>query len=557
MDDKESEVVMPTTIVTGPDGRDYEVSHPEGATDEEIIQYAQRNFAPSERPEAPKTTDERRADIAGGTLSIGPLDTSIETPQAVDEFLAGAGRRLAQIGTLGTHETPPEAEALLNDSGYATAGGMVADIGASGGVAGTLTRAPALAAAAASRPLASAALGSGLYSAATSDDRIADGLGGMIGGGLGYGVGKAITRGLSPKVRPEAQDLIDKGVLLTPGQIAGGKAQTFEEAVGSIPLVGANQARRGAMEGWNRVMVDDALAPIGKQLDDGVKAGREAISEAQTKIGNEFDEILENMPVKADAEFATRIGPIWAKSDLGGMFPERESNYFRKYLEEKVFTPLQREDGLTGREYRQVMTGLREQYQSLMKSSNQYQRNMGLLFRDAHDALEEVAARQNSAMAPRLRDAKVAYSKLSRIEDASNAAPGQEGIFTPAQLLRSQKKQAGRKQFAGGTAFGQKEAEAAQSVLGATVPDSGTATRSMATALASGGLAGGGLASGAVSPSALIPWAALAGAYTKPGQAVSRSLMANRPLMMREAGDALDDRLPSILGMLGLSIGTN
>lgn len=35
---------MPSTLLTGPDGADYEISHPEGASDDEIIQYAQQQF---------------------------------------------------------------------------------------------------------------------------------------------------------------------------------------------------------------------------------------------------------------------------------------------------------------------------------------------------------------------------------------------------------------------------------------------------------------------------------------------------------------------------------
>lgn len=35
---------MPVTVVTAPDGTEYEVSHPDTATDEEILAYARQEF---------------------------------------------------------------------------------------------------------------------------------------------------------------------------------------------------------------------------------------------------------------------------------------------------------------------------------------------------------------------------------------------------------------------------------------------------------------------------------------------------------------------------------
>ena len=35
---------MPVTVVTAPDGTEYEVSHPDTATDEEILAYASNNL---------------------------------------------------------------------------------------------------------------------------------------------------------------------------------------------------------------------------------------------------------------------------------------------------------------------------------------------------------------------------------------------------------------------------------------------------------------------------------------------------------------------------------
>jgi hypothetical protein len=64
----------------------------------------------------------------GARLKLGPLDTGIGLPGGMTEFLAGMGRRMVDIGTLGNREAAPEAERALDESGAALAGGISADL---------------------------------------------------------------------------------------------------------------------------------------------------------------------------------------------------------------------------------------------------------------------------------------------------------------------------------------------------------------------------------------------------------------------------------------------
>ena len=50
---------MPTTTVTGPDGKDYTVTHPEGATDQQILNYAKENYGPLVTTESAPVVDPR------------------------------------------------------------------------------------------------------------------------------------------------------------------------------------------------------------------------------------------------------------------------------------------------------------------------------------------------------------------------------------------------------------------------------------------------------------------------------------------------------------------
>lgn len=62
---------MPTTIVTGPDGREYEVTHPAGASRQEIIAYAKKNAASLPAPEQkPQGVRSDPAGIVDAGLSV-------------------------------------------------------------------------------------------------------------------------------------------------------------------------------------------------------------------------------------------------------------------------------------------------------------------------------------------------------------------------------------------------------------------------------------------------------------------------------------------------------
>ena len=42
---------MPTYVVTAPDGKEYEISAPEGASQEEVLAYARKNYGQAAKPE--------------------------------------------------------------------------------------------------------------------------------------------------------------------------------------------------------------------------------------------------------------------------------------------------------------------------------------------------------------------------------------------------------------------------------------------------------------------------------------------------------------------------
>ena len=58
---------MATFVVTAPDGKEYEVSAPEGATQEQALSYFQSQWKPQEVAAAPKETS--WGEVAGSAVS--------------------------------------------------------------------------------------------------------------------------------------------------------------------------------------------------------------------------------------------------------------------------------------------------------------------------------------------------------------------------------------------------------------------------------------------------------------------------------------------------------
>lgn len=508
---------------------------------------------------------QRKAEVSKGqTLNVAGLDTGVELPQWAFEGLAGMGRRMSQIGTLGMHETPEAAAEFLDESTPATVGGAVADIGAmaaGGTLLKGLSAAPKVGnylyragtALSAPKTAAQGAASMGAYGALTNEDRLAGGLGGLLGGAAGVAVPKAIGRVVKPSFQKGAQLLKSKGVDMTPGELLGGSVQRIEDSLTSIPLLGDSirNAKVRSMHGFNRAAIDDALSIVGKKLDDNVPMGREAIAQADDMISSMYDDILKDMPVKMDYPLRSSLDSLRAnvsllddKGNKARLFNEEILNPIEKYTKNPTKTML-------GRTFKEITRTIRDKYKKWGNTDDMIQGKIADAAREAQKALLEAAKRQNPKAAKKLIDTDAAYAAMSRVREASESLGAPEGVFTPAQLLNRVKAGAkGTKAFGKGRAYGQELADAGKAVLPAKVPDSGTFGRSavglgLGAALYGGGEAGmvpGGVPLGA----ALMGGSAL---YTPPGQKVLRGLLS-RPASAALVRESLERAAP-YAGLLG------
>lgn len=519
---------MPIARFKMPDGRIARFEVPEGTAPEDAARMIEAQLSQSAKNRAPEmTTEQKREAIGGSTLQVGipgitPIwDTGIKTSQGVDEFLSGMGRRAAQIGTLGTHQTPPEAAELLDDSGYATAGGVVADVGtmvAGGSLlrgAGLVKGANLLAA---PKTAAQAATGGALYGGLTSNDRVTGALYGGAGGAAGYGAAKTLGAIVAPRLAPGAQELIDSGVRLTPGSAIGGAAKRIEDAATSTPLVGdvIRSAQRRTLADYNKKVINEALKPIGESLPDGVKAGREAIEIAQQKISDKYASVLASADITLDNRFVRDVAKI---ERMVKSLPQNEQNAFNNYITEKVAQPFNNPTRLVkGETFKEIDSALRSEYKAFQSSSDVYQRKLGDALRETHAKLMKMAARNNPEFARQKALTDRAYAKMSKVNEAASMLGAQEGVFTPAQLLNATKKVTSKRQFAAGHGFDQAQTEQAKSLMAQSVPDSGTPLRAIVNI---GTLMGGA----GFNPTALGTYLAGALPYTAAGQSATNALL--------------------------------
>lgn len=510
--------------------------------------------------------EQQRADIGGLELRPFGIGTGITMPQGVSEALAGMGRRMTEIGTLGNNQPQPAADGLLDDSGYAMAGGIAADIGAMSIGGGLLKGASAVPkigkalqvagnAISTPRTALQAVTGAAGYGAATSNDRADAALAGGVGGLLGYGIPKAVGSVVKPALQKGAQALKDSGATLTPGELLGGWVQRIEDGATSIPFAGdfIKNAKKMSIQSFNRSLVDDALKQVGGKLDDAIPTGREAIAFADNALSTKYDDVLSSMNVQADPQLAADI------ASLRGMIqqlPSKERSYIARNFDEqydKAFNnPTQTALGKT---FKELVSSLRGKEGTLKGSSDAYQKEAGQAIAEIRKSLMEAAKRQNPDLGEELAKTDRAYAMISRIKEASAEAGAQDGIFTPAMLLRKIKKQAGTNRFAKGEGFGQDFVEGAKGVLPATVPDSGTPLRAMV----GGGLLAGAGGASFVNPAAIPALAGLigtAGLYTQPSQKLLQTLIASRPAGAAGVRRGIDAAAP-YLGLLGAGVNLN
>lgn len=367
--------------------------------------------------------------------------------------------------------------------------------------------------------------------------------------------GRAIAKGGSMLIKPKAvpkdvRMLADAGVILTPGQRAGGARRALEDKIsGTIPVAGdaiAAQRRRG-VEQFSRATVGKTLAPIGVKLPRSVETGTKAVQYARNKLGAAYDDVLSRMQFKVDGDFQTALADLQTRVNSGAL-AEPQAKQFDGIVQNWVTRKIDPNTGaMDGETLKKSLSEIGRLGNKYAKSTDGSQAELGDALLEFMSHMKDAATRHSAPEdVARLGKVDEGWANYVRVRNASAAAARKSGAFGPGDLMSAIKvndKSIGKSALASGEALMQDWAQAGVNRLPSTVPDSGTTGRWLVGAP----LVGGG---SMISPLA-IP-AAVGGAVPylpKVDALLQRRALASKPIRSLIGNSA--DQLATPFGMLG------
>lgn len=353
-----------------------------------------------------------------------------------------------------------------------------------------------------------------------------------------------VARVISPKasINPQVQTLRAEGVRPTIGQSLGGWANRAEEKLQSIPIMGdaIQNARQSAGADLSRAATNRALAPIGKELPEGV-TGNEAVQFTRKALGDAYDAILPRMTVQKDMPYQQAVTGLKQMVNTGAISTTAPKQ-FNRFLANEVEPLFQGQQAMTGETFKRLQSKVTEQIQRTKASTNADERLLGDAYKELGDQLNQLSTRSNPALSKELSAINRGYANFKRVQRAASSVAAEDGVFSPAQLQNAVKaadRSKDKARFAEGDALMQDLSAAGKNVLSNKVPNSGTVDRLL--------LGGGALGSGLVNP--FIPAGLLAGAaaYSPFAQRLLSGSVAARPALAEPAANVFRKAAPSLI----------
>lgn len=358
---------------------------------------------------------------------------------------------------------------------------------------------------------------------------------GTVGGAIAAPVIGGIARVVSPKASldPDLALLKREGVRPTVGQALGGVANSVEEKLQSVPILGdaIRMARARASDDLRAAAFDRSAKPVGESVR-GLD-GNEAVGELSKRIGKAYDEVLPKMGVNVlDDGFVARMSNL---REMVKTLPAEEARQFDAIIAREIDGRLAKNGVLSGQNLKSAWMSLRDTAQRYSNSPDAYQKQLGQAVKQAFEELKDHVTASNSAVnVSALKNADLAWANFKRVQRAAGSLGADEGNFTPAQLQSAVKaldRSKDKARFAEGDALMQDLSAVGKKRLSGKVPDSGTAGRVA--------MGAGALASGALNPA--IPAGLLAGAaaYSPQVQNALVYLLKERPQAAPEIANAI------------------
>lgn len=281
---------MPTYEVTSPDGRKFDITAPEGATQDQVLTYAKTQFASMPKKTAtpvapiPPETTAAEAALIGAGRGLTQLGRGVQ-----QAFYGLTGDEQAQAALKAKSDEETRLYKPLEDAHpIATAIGEGAPVALGG-------------------PLTMAAAGALEYG--TPQEKAIRAAGGLVGGKVGQLAGKGIGLALQPvrsAVGDTASALFEKyGMKTLPSQITdSAPVKWLESTLASLPGGGAIRA---AVADQQRGLDQAAVNAMG---GSGSMVTPEAVQAARSAVGQGMGKTTSPVTVVTDNELLNRLGDI-------------------------------------------------------------------------------------------------------------------------------------------------------------------------------------------------------------------------------------------------------
>lgn len=340
---------MPQYIVTSPDGKKFRITAPDGASQEDVLAYAQQQFSAQPKPSLaqsnPGEYDPSSQEYQAKYGATSGMTWGDKFSAGVGKSLVDTGRGIMQLGAMAADAVAPRAPSMsqlisgqdpsrsaevqqeVDAAAQRDAALMNTGAGVTGNVLGQMAQfaIPGGYVARGGKLAARVARGAGFGAAVantqpvTSDQsRLTNTAIGAAGGGAGEAAAAGIGRlaaAASDKIAPEVAKLAQRarelGIPLRVEQATQSRPLAgISAALDAVPFSGRDASRNAQRAAWNR-----ALARTIGENDTNLTA---AVDKADTALSNKYNSVLGRYGIKADqqlsADFKTALDA--AESEL-------------------------------------------------------------------------------------------------------------------------------------------------------------------------------------------------------------------------------------------------
>lgn len=446
-------------------------------------------------------------------------DTNKPSPtdgmSGVDKFIAGAGKSVDDtlegvkqiVGASSQEEVDEKArlDAPLMDTGAGVAGNIAGEIaqlalGASGAAAAA-SKVPAAAGVVAAKlgkaaPYVAQAAQAGTMAALkpveSGDSRLGNAAAGAAAGAAGQGLAAGATKlaqGASRTIAPNIRALYDKaiemGIPVRVDQLGDSKfLKTLASTLERIPLTGARSAQEAQQEAFNRA--------VSRQFGENThRITPEVYAAAKKRIGDEFERLSARNSLNVSDDLLTKLSAVIDEANRFG--DPATANAVRNAVD-GVLSRVDDAGVMPGRAYQSMDSMIGK----LTKTGGEKAHYLGQVRETLRNAMDDsISAADKDAWGL----ARSQYKALKTVRDLV-AKDGASGNISPALLAgRVNATNAGKEAMASGRAGDLGEvAMIGRQFVRDPIPDSGTASRMMATLALPGIGAGAGAVGGDGNP---------------------------------------------------------